>query len=75
MEIQLVDGSVEQVSAEIYDLVRHFRWHRCGFCGHIYRTVRRSREGDYTIYLAAEVLGDEKLPVAGACNPCPAIRD
>lgn len=75
MQIPVVEGGYATVGTAHYDLLRHFRWHRCGFCGHIYRTVPRRRDGAYTIYMAAEVLGDPSLPVAGACNPCPPMPD
>lgn len=74
-KIPLVEGGFTTVDADQYDLLRHFKWHQCGFCGHVFRSVRRSKEGDFTIYMAAEVMGDETLSVNGACNPCPAIRD
>ena len=46
-----------------------------GFCGHIFRNVWRSKEGDFTIYMEAEISGNEKASVDGACNPCPALRE
>jgi hypothetical protein len=75
MNLPLVEGGFATVDDANYDLLKHFRWHKCGFCQHIFRTVKRYREGDYTIYLAAEVMGSPLMEVRGACNPCPAIRD
>lgn len=74
-KLPLVGGGFATIDEWNYDLLRHFRWHKCGFCGHIFRNVKRYKDGDYTIYLAAEVMGDETMEVHGACNPCPALRD
>lgn len=74
-KIPLVEGGHATVDNNNYDRLRHFTWHQCGFCGHIYRTVPRRKGGAYIIYMAAEVLGNEKAGVRGACNPCPAVPD
>lgn len=73
-EIPLVEGGFATVDDEMYDLLRHFTWHKCGFCSHVYRTVPRYKDGDYTIYMAAEVLGNETLKVNDACNPQSGIK-
>lgn len=73
-EIPLVEGGFTTVDDDHFDLLRHFTWHQCGFCGHVYRTVWQ-KSGSFIIYMAAEVLGDETLSVNGACNPCPAVPD
>lgn len=76
VQLPLVDGGFVMVDDKSFDLLRHFKWRKCGFCGHIFRTVRRNlKEGDFTIYLTSEVLGDETLGVSSGCNPCPAMRD
>lgn len=74
-KIPLVEGGFAMVDEASYDALRHFIWHRCGFCQHVYRTVPRHKDGSYIIYMAAEVAGDGKLPVSGACNDCPAVPD
>lgn len=74
-KIPLAEGGFATVDKKDYDLLRHFTWHRCGFCGHVFRTVPRRKDGAYTIYMAAEVMGNETLPVSGGCNPCPATPD
>lgn len=75
-QLPLITGGSVTVDEKNLDLLRHFKWRRCGFCGHVFRTVRRNlRDGDYTIYLAAEIMGDELASVLGGCNPCPALRD
>lgn len=74
-QIELVGGGFTTVDDAAFDLLRHFRWQKCGFCGHIFRNVRRSKEGDFTIYMEAEISGNEKASVHGACNPCPALRE
>jgi len=76
--LPLESGGFAEVDDKNFDLLRHFTWKKCGFCGHVFRTVRMKLtegEGDFTIYMASEVIGDETLPVEGACNPCPAVRD
>ena len=75
MKIPIAEGGFATVDEKNYDLLRNFVWHQCGFCKHVYRTVPRRKDGSFTIYLAAEVLGNEKAPVLGACNPCPAVPD
>jgi hypothetical protein len=74
-EIPVIGGGVVQVLDLHYDLLRHFKWQKCGFCGHVFRNVRRDKEGDFTIYIEAEILGKETATVQGACNPCPALRE
>lgn len=72
--IKLVEGGYASVSPQDVRRIRRWRWHACGFCRHIFRTVKV--EGVHEIiYLDAEVVGERSARVYGACNPCPAVPD
>lgn len=73
-KIPLVEGGHATVDDRQETYFRKFKWHQCGFCKHIFRTVK-SKGGYSTVYMAAEVVGKPKTCVHGACNPCPAVPD
>jgi hypothetical protein len=73
-KIPLVEGGFATVSDAGAKYFQQFKWHQCGFCTHIFRTVK-TKKGYATIYMASEVMGNPGLRVAGACNPCPAVPD
>lgn len=73
-KIPLVEGGFATVSDGSAAYFKKFKWHQCGFCRHIFRTVKA--KGAYSIvYMAAEVIGNPGMRVGGACNPCPAVPD
>lgn len=69
-KIALVEGGFASVSDAHKEYFSQFKWHQCGFCKHIFRV-----DGDQTIYMAAEVMGNTSIRVGGACNPCPAVPE
>lgn len=72
-QIPIVEGGFAQVSDNVGAYFLQFKWHKCGFCAHIFRTVKE-KKGYSIIYMAQEVMG-ARIPVGGACNPCPAVPD
>lgn len=73
-KIKLIEGGHTTVSDRDFKRINRYKWHRCGFCGHVFRTVKTG--GIYSIiYMGAEVMGNKFLYVNGGCNPCPAVPD
>jgi hypothetical protein len=73
-KIPLVEGGFATVGDAGAKYFRQFKWHQCGFCKHIFRTVK-TKNGYSTVYMASEVVGNPRMQVSGACNPCPAVPD
>ena len=72
-DIPIVEGGFAQVSDKQAAYFRQFKWHQCGFCKHIFRTVKE-KKAYWIVYMAQEVMG-AAVPIGGACNPCPAVPD
>jgi len=74
-KIPLVEGGHALVDEASFNLVSAHRWHKCGFCNHVFRTVK-VRPGEWSIvYLACEVSGSPHMWIRGSCAPCPALPD
>lgn len=73
--IALVTGGYALVDEYNFDRLNQYKWRRCGFCGHVFRTVKIGSWNWSIVYLASDVVGKPEMWHRGSCSPCPAFPD